>query len=37
MLRNFLGFDGSSSCPVLWVGEAIGVPIAAARCLVLQL
>jgi hypothetical protein len=24
MLWNFLGFDGSSDWPVMWVGEAIG-------------
>jgi hypothetical protein len=29
MLWNFIGFDGSSDWPVLWVGEAIEVPIAA--------
>jgi hypothetical protein len=31
MLWNFLGFDGSSNWPVLWVGEAIEVPITPAR------
>lgn len=29
MLWNFLGLDGSSNWPVLWVGEAIEVPIGA--------
>ncbi len=32
MLWNFLGFDGSSNWPVLWVEEEIGVPIATVRC-----
>ena len=37
MLWNFIGFDGSSDWPVLWVGEAIEVPIVPARCPVLQM
>jgi len=31
MLWNFLGFDGSSDWPVMWVGEEIEVPNAAAK------
>jgi len=37
MLWNFIGFDGSSDWPVLWIGEAIEVPVVAARCQVLQM
>jgi hypothetical protein len=37
MLWNFLGFDGSSSWPVLWVGEAVEVPIMSARQAPLQM
>lgn len=37
MLWNFLGFDGSSSWPVLWIGEVIGVPIVVSRPAVLQI
>jgi len=31
MLWNFMGFDGSSNWPVLWIGEAIGVPISSLK------
>lgn len=37
MLWNFLGFDGSLSWPVLWIGEAIELPIVAPRCPVLNM
>ncbi|MDG0022727.1 hypothetical protein [Trinickia sp. Y13] len=37
MLWNFMGFDGSSNWPVLWIGEEIEVPILAARPAVLQM
>jgi hypothetical protein len=31
MLWNFIGVHGSSNWPVLWVGEAIAVPIMPSR------
>lgn len=37
MLWNFMSFDGSSSWPVLRIGEALEVPIVPARCAVLQM
>lgn len=37
MLWNFLGFDGSSNWPVLWIGKAIAVPVVPMQCPVLQL
>lgn len=37
MLWNFVGVDGSSNWAVLWIGEAIEVPIVSARYPVLQM
>ncbi|RDU96961.1 hypothetical protein [Trinickia dinghuensis] len=31
MLWNFMGFDGASNWPVLWIGGEIAVPIAPTR------
>lgn len=30
MLWNFMGFDGASDWPVLWVGEALKIPLGTA-------
>jgi hypothetical protein len=36
MTWNFMGFDGSSDWPMIWIGEAIAVPIVPARCPMLK-